>query len=69
VHRVHADFDLWRQPPYEYEAKHMPIDILSGHDGLRKWVADAKPATDEWHESLLVDEKAWEKERADCLLY
>jgi len=67
--RVHPEFDLWRKPPYEYEEKLLPIDILSGHDGLRKWVADSKPATDEWHESLVADEKAWEKERQDYLLY
>jgi uncharacterized protein YbbC (DUF1343 family) len=28
----------WRQPPYEYEEDLMPIDILWGHDGLRKAV-------------------------------
>ena len=26
----------WRPPPYEYEEVLMPIDILWGHDGLRK---------------------------------
>ncbi|MCH7639501.1 MAG: DUF1343 domain-containing protein [Bacteroidetes bacterium] len=26
----------WRPPPYEYEERLMPIDILWGHDGLRK---------------------------------
>jgi uncharacterized protein YbbC (DUF1343 family) len=25
----------WREPPYEYEADRMPIDLLWGHDGLR----------------------------------
>ncbi len=25
----------WRKPPYEYEARLLPIDILWGHDGLR----------------------------------
>lgn len=28
----------WRPPPYEYEARLMPIDILWGHDGLREGV-------------------------------
>jgi Exo-beta-N-acetylmuramidase NamZ, C-terminal len=28
----------WRPPPYEYEARLMPIDILWGHDGLRRGV-------------------------------
>lgn len=26
----------WRLPPYEYEERLMPIDILWGHDGLRR---------------------------------
>ena len=67
--RVHADFDLWRKPPYEYEEKLMPIDILSGHDALRKWVADSSPACSAWDESLLIDERAWAAARADYLLY
>jgi len=29
-----ASFD-WRPPPYEYEDRLMPIDMLWGHDGLR----------------------------------
>ncbi|MCG6956146.1 MAG: DUF1343 domain-containing protein [Gemmatimonadetes bacterium] len=32
-----TDFD-WRPPPYEYEERLMPIDILWGHDGLRRGV-------------------------------
>jgi uncharacterized protein YbbC (DUF1343 family) len=69
VHRVHPEFDLWRQPPYEYEEKLPPIDILSGHDGLRRWVADANPSAKEWDESLLHDEEKWADERKPYLLY
>ncbi len=36
----------WRPPPYEYEERLMPIDILWGHDGLRLGV-DAGRTTDE----------------------
>jgi uncharacterized protein YbbC (DUF1343 family) len=32
-----ADF-VWRPPPYEYEERLMPIDILWGHEGLRAGV-------------------------------
>jgi uncharacterized protein YbbC (DUF1343 family) len=39
------DFD-WRPPPYEYEERLMPIDILWGHDGLRLGV-DAGRTTKE----------------------
>jgi uncharacterized protein YbbC (DUF1343 family) len=69
VQRLHPDFKIWRNPPYEYEEKHMPIDILSGHSQLREWVADARPLTKDWDESLKKDEQSWEKEREPYLLY
>ena len=28
----------WRQPPFEYEEKLLPIDMLNGTDRLREWV-------------------------------
>ena len=34
------DHFAWRAPPYEYEARLMPIDILWGHDGLRIMIDD-----------------------------
>jgi uncharacterized protein YbbC (DUF1343 family) len=36
----------WRQPPYEYEAEKMPIDILSGSDQLRRQVEADVPAAE-----------------------
>jgi uncharacterized protein YbbC (DUF1343 family) len=36
----------WRDPPYEYEAELAPIDILWGHDGLRKGI-DGRRSVDE----------------------
>jgi len=35
VRRIEPDSFAWRQPPYEYEEKKMPIDILWGSDDLR----------------------------------
>jgi uncharacterized protein YbbC (DUF1343 family) len=67
--RAHSDLDLWRKPPYEYEEKLLPIDILSGHDGLRKWVAEQAPNVGLWEESLAADEMAWAEERKPFLLY
>ncbi|RJR14820.1 MAG: DUF1343 domain-containing protein [Nitrospiraceae bacterium] len=32
----------WKQPPYEYEAEKMPIDILAGTDRLRKEIEQGK---------------------------
>ncbi len=36
-HDLGSDFQ-WKQPPYEYEEKLMPIDILNGTDLVRNWV-------------------------------
>lgn len=69
VHRTSSDFSLWRQPPYEYETKRLPIDILSGHDKLRGWVEDSKPRVQEWDDSLAADENAWLTERKPYLMY
>lgn len=69
THRVHADLELWRKPPYEYEEKLLPIDILTGNDQLRAWVNDSRPLVAEWDESLGKDERAWEETRRPYLLY
>ena len=69
VGRVKPDFTIWRNPPYEYEEKHMPIDILSGHSMLREWVAQTQPNVNDWDASLKKDEDAWEEERSEFLLY
>ncbi|HMN69090.1 MAG TPA: DUF1343 domain-containing protein [Bdellovibrionales bacterium] len=69
VRRAHPDFKIWRDPPYEYEEKLAPIDILSGHGLLREWVADSSAKTREWDESLRADESAWEESRREFLLY
>jgi uncharacterized protein YbbC (DUF1343 family) len=69
VRRIHPEFDIWRQPPYEYEAKLLPIDILSGHDKLRKWADNSNPLIKDWDDSLLADETAWASERKPYLMY
>ena len=35
IHHLYPDKFNWKQPPYEYETKKMPIDILAGTDRLR----------------------------------
>lgn len=67
--RLHPKMNLWRSPPYEYEEKLLPIDILTGNDQLRAWVANSSPAVKEWDESLARDEQAWEVARKPYLLY
>ena len=36
-HHLGSDFE-WKKPPYEYNYKHQPIDIINGSDKLRHWV-------------------------------
>lgn len=58
----------WREPPYEYEAVKMPIDILSGGPALRETIdrgAD-RAALDRL---AAVDVDAWWRSVDDALLY
>jgi uncharacterized protein YbbC (DUF1343 family) len=36
IHDLYPQYFSWKQPPYEYETKKLPIDILAGTDRLRK---------------------------------
>ena len=57
----------WLQPPYEYEADKMPIDILTGGSEARTWV-DAKGSWDRL--GALADAPAdWWRTAAPSLLY
>jgi len=58
----------WRRPPYEFEKRRMPIDILCGADAIRKAIERRTP--------LPAIERAWQREldrwkrvRARYLLY
>jgi uncharacterized protein YbbC (DUF1343 family) len=42
IHDLYPEHFLWKQPPYEYETKKMPIDILAGTDRLRKDIESGK---------------------------
>lgn len=58
----------WRQPPYEYEYERMPIDILSGSEGLRRALDAGLEAADiaaGWERGLA----AFEPVRRRYLLY
>lgn len=69
VHKVHPEMNIWRQPPYEYEEKLLPIEILSGGHDLISWVEDSKASADDWDEFLSPDEKFWEEQMKPYLLY
>ena len=61
--------NLWIDPPYEYEKKHLPIDIISGCDFLRKWVDDPQSEYGDLDKKLKSDEAIWVETQAPYLLY
>ena len=63
------DFDWLKPPPYEYEYKNWPIDILSGDDFLRRWVEDKAGDAKDLEQKLLPDETLWKEQRKNFLLY
>ena len=68
-HEIHPEFSWKKPPPYEYEKRKLPIDILSGSGRLRKWIESSRTTVREWDEYLLSEESLWEKERTPFLLY
>lgn len=60
----------WKsKPPYEYEYKLDPIDIISGSGQLQIWIEDSSSSIKDWDEFLLAEEAQWTKERKDFLIY
>jgi uncharacterized protein YbbC (DUF1343 family) len=58
----------WRRPPYEFERRRLPIDLLCGTDAIRKAVErGVRLGTLErgWQDALA----AWRRRRAPYLLY
>ena len=67
--QVHPSY-LWKtKPPYEYEWKLDPIDIISGSGDLQNWIKDSSFSTKDWDEFLFSEESQWKKQRQDFLLY
>jgi uncharacterized protein YbbC (DUF1343 family) len=58
----------WREPPYEYEDRKQPIDILYGSDRLRT-VLDAGGDVGQLVVSWKADEEAFRRTREKYLLY
>ncbi len=68
IRRLHPDYDLWRDFPYEYEVGKLAIDVINGSPLLREWVeGDANPG--DLDTLTAPDEQDWEKQRKPYLLY
>jgi uncharacterized protein YbbC (DUF1343 family) len=57
----------WRQPPYEYEHVHLPIDILAGSPAAREFVDGDRPLRD--LDVLAAAPADWQKRVRRFLLY
>ena len=58
----------WRRPPYEFERRLLPIDILLGTDRIRRALERGRALRElerEWAGPLLT----WKRRRTPALLY
>jgi uncharacterized protein YbbC (DUF1343 family) len=63
-----GDHFVWRDPPFEYEYRRLPIDILNGNDRPRKWVK--RQGSFEELEALEKEgHREFMQRRAEVLLY
>jgi uncharacterized protein YbbC (DUF1343 family) len=69
IRRLYPDYDLWRDFPYEYEFDKLAIDVINGSSLLRDWVDDKEAAAGDLESLIVPDERAWERERTELLIY
>lgn len=69
LRRLHRDYVLWRDFPYEYETDRLAIDVINGSELLRNWVDDDAATAEDLDALTSKDEKAWAQEREDVLIY
>jgi uncharacterized protein YbbC (DUF1343 family) len=69
IRRVHRDYPLWRDFPYEYERDRLAIDVINGGPALREWVDDPSAGVGDFERLCESDERAWEESRRSSLLY
>ncbi|WP_295529323.1 DUF1343 domain-containing protein [Novosphingobium sp. Chol11] len=69
IRRLHPDYPLWRDFPYEYVTDKLAIDVINGGPGLRAWVDDAASKPADLDALAGPDEAAWAEQRRKFLLY
>jgi uncharacterized protein YbbC (DUF1343 family) len=69
LRRLHPDYELWRDFPYEYERDRLAIDLINGSELLRRWVDDAAATPADLDALATPDERAWREDREQFLLY
>jgi uncharacterized protein YbbC (DUF1343 family) len=69
IRQLDPDYALWRDFPYEYEHGKLAIDVINGSTLLRDWVDDNNATPADLDALTQPDEKSWQTERAEFLLY
>jgi uncharacterized protein YbbC (DUF1343 family) len=69
IRRLHGDYPLWRDFPYEYELGKLPIDVINGGPLLREWVDDPAATPGDLDALTVPDEQAWLVERREHEMY
>ena len=69
IRRLHPDYVLWRDFPYEYAFGKLPIDVINGSSLLREWVDDAEAVPGDLEALAGHDEQAWAEARRSSLIY
>jgi uncharacterized protein YbbC (DUF1343 family) len=69
IRRLHPEYPLWRDFPYEYERDKLAIDVINGGPLLREWVDDQKATPGDLDALAQADEAGWLAERRDYLRY
>jgi uncharacterized protein YbbC (DUF1343 family) len=69
IRRLHPDYPLWRDFPYEYEFDRPAIDVINGGPALREWVDDAEARPGDLEALATADEARWREAIEPLLLY
>ena len=69
IRRLHPDYPLWHDFPYEYEHGKLAIDAINGGPLFREWVDDPHATPQDLDALATADEEAWEGERQEFLRY
>ena len=69
IRTLYPDYPLWRDFPYEYVHDRLAIDVINGSELLRSWVDDSTATPADLDALTTPDERAWEQEREEVLLY
>jgi uncharacterized protein YbbC (DUF1343 family) len=69
IRRLHPEYPLWRDFPYEYELDRLAIDVINGGPELREWVDDNHAMPGDLEARTARDEAAWREAVAPLLRY